>query len=83
MPRWAERITLEVVKVRVERVEDITEADAIAEGFDPMRVIGNTCRGKEARERFLHTFYDLNKRAQRGSNPWVWVVEFKTIEVRR
>lgn len=67
MPRWASRITLEVVSVRVERVESITEADAIAEGFD-------------SRESFLHTFYDLNERAPRGTNPWVWRVEFKRVE---
>lgn len=68
LPKWARdrRPDSElgvVVSRRVERVDDISESDAIAEGFG-------------SREDFLHTFYDLNKRAPRGSNPWVWVVEF-------
>lgn len=64
MPRWASRITLLVKSERVERVQDITEEGARAEGFDSI-------------EAFLTLFYNVNKRALRTENPWVWVVSFE------
>jgi hypothetical protein len=81
MPRWASRLTLEVVSVRVERADDITDADAWTEGFAESSDSAGGCHERTtARENFLHTFYDLNERAPRGTNPWVWVVEFKRVQ---
>ncbi len=84
MPRWASRLTLDITDVRVQRVEDISEEDAIAEGFSEdhcqaMYDDGTPSRDIEtipARLVFLNTFYDLNHRAPRGVNPWVWAITF-------
>ena len=53
----------EITNIRIERIEDITEQGALAEGFG-------------SRESFLAYFYRLYP-AIKGLNPWVWVVEFK------
>ncbi|MBX3173294.1 MAG: hypothetical protein KF709_02725 [Gemmatimonadaceae bacterium] len=82
MPRWASRLTLELTGVRVERVEAISRSDALAEGFagEPSHTLeGAWLETPEAQ--FLRTFYDLNQRARRGSNPWVWVIEFARVDV--
>jgi hypothetical protein len=90
MPRWASRITLEVTSVRVERVQDISEADARAEGvrpfFEAYEHIGRDqriCTGEYARDAPYRASYaclwdEINgDRALWSSNPWVWVVEFQ------
>lgn len=69
MPRAACRLTLDVLSVRIERLQSITEADAIAEGV------------KSIAE--YKTLWDsINKKGGKGwdTNPWLWVVEFKRSE---
>lgn len=76
MPRWASRINLEITNIRVERLQDITETEAIAEGVSG---------GGSHPDFWVGAFADLwdSINAKRGygwdANPWVWVVEFKRI----
>lgn len=79
MPRWASRITLEVLSVRPERLQDISDEDAIAEGFHPtFNREDGTC-DMSARSKFLK-FWDLINGKKPGcswdDNPWVWRIEF-------
>lgn len=89
MPRWASRITLEVVSVRVERLGEITEGDAKAEGCDDYadpfwRPTPNDpdSGGYPSAQRSFEFLWDEDHK--RGptfeSNPWVWVIEFRRIE---
>jgi hypothetical protein len=79
MPRWAARITLEIVKVRIERIQDISERDAESEG------VTGIPRSRELypTDDFVYPFRSLwnSINEQRGfgwdKNPWVWVIEFK------
>lgn len=93
MPQWASRLTLEVTGVRVQRVQDITEEDAKAEGMtcrsdlawddsvgyeDPYAVA--VARGH--RYAFRDAWDSHHKRPW-ARNPWVWAVTFKVVEARR
>jgi hypothetical protein len=89
MPRRYSRLTLEVTGIRVERVQDITESDARAEGIIDGGCLscGNPepcgCEDPrpDARDGFIGLWDDIY--AKRGSgwevNPFVWVVEFKVV----
>lgn len=82
MPRWASRISLLVTAVRVERVQDITEADALAEGVVPSETILQDGRvvhdlNGTARGTYAVLWDSINgKRAAWSSNPWCWVYGF-------
>ena len=82
MPKWASRIWLEITGVRVEKLQDISEEDAVAEGtpindFLPI----NTARiaGIDTRYYFSGLWDSINKDYPWESNPWIWVIEFRRI----
>jgi hypothetical protein len=77
MPRSASRITLEVTGVRVERLQDISEADARAEGVD--RHAPGEIADVAYRAPFRSLWGDINGAGSWDANPWVWVVEFQRI----
>jgi hypothetical protein len=87
MPRWASRITLEITDVRVERLQDISEDDARAEGADPVpcepaSIVFGTYKARfRFRDGFRSAWDSINgKRASWDSNPWVWVLTFRRVE---
>nr|WP_325437807.1 hypothetical protein [Pseudomonas nitroreducens] len=90
MPRWASRILLEITAVRVERLQDITEEQAEAEGVQRPENITDidVWDGAERelfnamnqpRARFRRLWGDINGSHSWDANPWVWVVEFKRV----
>ncbi|MFZ6774705.1 hypothetical protein ACO0LB_18545 [Undibacterium sp. SXout7W] len=94
MPRAVSRIQLEIIGIRVERLQDISEADSVAEGIR----ISSDCRRSEAcygiyecnlsdgKTHFNDSAYELFKKVWNSTggdwdaNPWVWVVEFKRVK---
>jgi hypothetical protein len=93
LPRWACRISLRLTDVRVQRLQDITDADARREGIrfngdaERPRFQGAPPRGdvfprlwSTAREAYFDLWDSLNaKRARVDENPWLWVLEFEWV----
>lgn len=87
MPRWASRITLEITRICVERVQEISEKDAIAEGCIKLPASGRITdvKGGQYGGRIWTTakgwysclWNSINGPESWSENPWVWVVEFK------
>lgn len=77
MPRWASRITLEVTGMRVERLQDITRGDAMAEGCP----FPNLQDGDSPVRWYEYLWRAINGPDSWDANPWVWVVEFKRMEM--
>lgn len=79
MPRWASRITLEITDVRVERVQDISEEDARAEGVEASETIemrdGSPCYSTP----FQILWNSIHGVGAWEGNEWVWVISFRKL----
>lgn len=83
MPRKFSRITLEIVSVRVKRLQDISEEDAKAEGVEirqDARIAAYVAGDSPARMEFWHLWRSINGPRSWDENPWVRAVEFRVIE---
>lgn len=88
MPRWASRLTLTVTDVRVQRLQEISEEDARAEGAhersrigdDPMHptwtMTGEGWRYETPREAFAALWQELHGSGAWDANPWVVAITF-------
>ena len=79
MPRWASRITLKITSIKIQYVQEITTADAKAEGVKESFVMPDHVVSMG----YVHAFRELwdSINSDRGfgwdKNPWVWVIEFE------
>jgi hypothetical protein len=77
MPHLMSRITLEIINIKIERLQDISERDALAEGVysavvtDENHVAPSEC--------FKKLWESINGAGSWKANPWVWVIEFKKL----
>ena len=76
MPRWACRIVLEVTSIRVERLQDISEEDALAEGVEWN---GPGDSWNLPVDKFKSLWVSLYGLDSWSSNPWVWAVNFERV----
>jgi hypothetical protein len=78
MPKSACRLWLRIKDIRVERLQDITNNDALAEGTPDLRTKENNYNMRDC---FRILWDSINKKTYPWeSNPWVWVVEFEPVE---
>ena len=82
MPRWASRINLGIVDVRIERLQDISDADVEAEGTPFLPGHEQDGGGFPAVSRwwqYQHLWESINGKGSWATNPFVWVIEFRKI----
>ena len=89
MPEQACRLFLKITDIRVERLQEITEEDAIAEGVDKYGIqdnfaykdyVNSKSSYGQAKNSFMSLWYLINGVESWMTNPWVWVISFERIE---
>ena len=87
MPRWASRIQLSITNIRLERLQDISIEDALAEGLkinpdgtyhDYLFDYGSSW--DDPMQSYFSLWEKINGKTSLNSNPWVWVYEFERVE---
>ena len=78
MPRWASRLTLEITSIKVDRVQNISNNDALAEGIHDLRTHENNWDMRDCFKSLWDRFHP-ERNLLWAANPWIWVVEFKKI----
>lgn len=80
MPRWASRIDLEITAVRVERLREISQEDAVAEGVNNIRGSGEETHCIEPVDAYRELWESINGKGSWAQNPYVWVITFRRIK---
>lgn len=84
MPRWASRLTLRITDVRVQRLQDISESDAIAEGLITTGAEYSFGDGfakwVEPKSAYAHLWNVINGRDSWALNSWIWALSFEVIK---
>lgn len=86
MPRWASRILLEVTEVRVQRLQEISREDALAEGIVQLAdggfglPAGEFYHAADPRQSYFALWESINGTGTVEANPWVWAVSFNRIK---
>jgi hypothetical protein len=88
MPRWASRLMLEITEVRAQRLQGISEEDAVAEGCPGTNVVWKhsviigpyTDDGELPSEEYHRLWDSINGKTHPWeSNPWVWAITFRRV----
>lgn len=86
MPRWASRISLEIMDIRVERLHAIRERDAQAEGAKECDyvtgrevLLAHPSQHGSFIQHYREIWETINGPGSWDANPWVWVIEFKRV----
>ncbi|MBO1609359.1 hypothetical protein GBL98_21100 [Yersinia pseudotuberculosis] len=82
MPRWASRINLLITGVRVERLQDISEQDAAAEGCLYGKGNGEIDLAVRPENHFPTLWASIYGAESWQANPWVWVIDFERMEAK-
>lgn len=80
MPRWASRITLRITEVRVQRLQEISQADAIAEGCRAVSLHDLDCASTPPSHEYRRIWESINGADSWAANPFVWCLTFEVLQ---